>query len=321
MILDPLIPFEPVAAVAIPDDKEWVHQVKWDGVRLLAYYDGETTALYNRRKRLRTAQYPELADATAYCGARSAIFDGEVIALDETGKPSFHQVMRRDSLRRLERLPSLRNALPVVYMVFDLLYANGRWITGKSLQDRSEQLDKLLYETENVRRVPWQTDGEGLFNAVCSQNLEGIVSKNLHSVYQVGGKAPVWRKIKHYKDVIAVVGGITYREQTVNALLLGLYNEQRQLIYIGHAGSGRLTAKDWQELTKTISVLKQSVCPFSNTPPRASETQWLLPRLTVKIQYLNRTMDGLLRQPVIQAFVIEDPSRCRLKEFTDEATN
>ncbi|MFT8318230.1 MAG: DNA ligase [Sporolactobacillus sp.] len=315
MKLDPIIPFEPIQTDQIPLGERWVHQVKWDGVRILSYSDGRETALFNRRKIERTAHFPELMPAESYSIAQSAIFDGEVIALDESGKPSFHQVMKRDGIHLLDRVSELRQSVPIFYMIFDLLYVNGEWIIDQPFQQRYEHLSEVVRENQTVKRVRYQRDGQALFDAIVKQDLEGIVSKDLTSTYAIHQKGSAWKKVKNYKDIIAVVGGVTYRETVVNALILGLYNQKDQFVCIGYAGTGKLTRQDWQTLTDHIGPFRRSRCPFSEKPKRSSQAVWLVPRLTVKIQYLGLTTDNLLRQPSIQAFVIRPSQECRLEEL------
>lgn len=298
---EPIIPFEPVMSDEIPDGKEWIHQVKWDGVRVLAYFEGTETRLFNRHGNERTAVFPEIARAQNYLSALSAIVDGEVIALDTSGKPSFHEVMRRDGISRMEKIPVLRREVPITYMIFDLIYRDGEWIDQVPLERRCDMLSDVLIETGQVRRVTSEEDGFALYQAVKQQGMEGIVSKNLNSKYLIKGKNGSWKKIKTERDLIAVIGGVTRRSSRFNALMLGLYNRQGQLVYIGRAGPGRLSEQQWQIFTNHVGLIKTSVCPFSNPPEAIKDVQWLKPDLTVKVVYREWTRGGNLRQPVIQA--------------------
>lgn len=304
--MEPLIPFEPVNAASLPDKQNRIAQVKWDGVRMLTYYDGERVQLYNRKRNNRTAQYPELAPFNTYCRAESVILDGELIALAD-GRPSFHQIMRRDGLRRLEGLEAVQRLVPVTYMVFDLLYCDGVWLTESPLWRRQELLAERLIPGEHVQSVASFPDPEALFRVVQEQGLEGIVVKDRDSTYAIGGKDARWEKVKNYQDLIATVGGVTLRAGTVNALLLGLYDATGRFLYIGHAGTGKLTQEDWRHFTALSATLASETRPFANLPERSKDARWLTPVITVRIRYLEWTHHGTLRQPSIQAFVPTDP--------------
>lgn len=297
----------------IPAGPGWVHQIKWDGVRILTYFDGKEIKLFNRNQNERTQNYPELTDVKSYVSAQSVILDGEVIALGADGKPSFHEIMRRDGIRRYERVKAMMQTVHIFYMIYDVIYFNGEWINSEMLEARMDLLSKIIRTNDTIQILSAQTDGVALFNTVRQQNMEGIVSKRLDSSYILSGKDDRWQKVKNYKDLIAVVGGATYRQGKVNAILLGLYNEQNQLIYVGHSGSGKLSSAEWEIIAQFIERIKVETSPFSNQPKEGRQAQWIRPILTVKIHYINWTADRSLRQPVIQSFVKQDPKLCRFE--------
>lgn len=309
MDLVPVIPFEPVSTDTLPVGKQWIAQIKWDGVRMLTYYDGTGVKLVNRKLNERTIQYPELTDLQSYCDAGSVILDGEVIAL-ENGKPSFHEVMRRDSLKSAERVRFVQNSVPIVYMVFDVLFHNGAWVTGRSLRDRQALLDNIIRPNEHVQLVPSFPDLPQLYDVVRQHQLEGIVCKDLTSDYVVSGKDKRWLKKKLVRDLIAVVGGVTHRGGIVNALLLGLYDNQGRLWYIGHAGTGKLKQEDWRGITEKTTLMRVPEMPFANLPERRKGAVWVRPAITVKIHYMEWTPHKTLRHPSIQALTDLPPQAC-----------
>lgn len=311
--LDPVVPFEPIRTEVIPDGMEWIHQVKWDGVRVLTYFDGQGIRLFNRKQNERTAIFPELAAVRTCTAADSFILDGEVIALDQDGRPSFHEVMRRDGIRRLERIKAAMKDVPVYYMIFDVIYFDGKWVNDRPLKERLDLLNGIVKPSERIQLVPIHEDGAVLFQTVRKLGLEGIVSKNTESRYIIKGQNSDWRKIKNYKDLIAVIGGVTYRSGIVNSVMLGLYDDRDRLVYIGHCGTGKLTAAEWQTLTKFAGQLETDKMPFASKPADSKEAHWLSPRLTVKVQYIDWRAGHSLRQPSIQAFVAQDPEICRIK--------
>ncbi|MEC0369376.1 RNA ligase family protein [Paenibacillus chibensis] len=310
MKLTPVKPFEPIMTDHLPAGDKWIAQIKWDGVRMLVYNDGSDTELINRKGNNRTRQYPELWDTSAYCRADSVILDGEIIAL-VGGVPSFHQVMRRDSLRQEQQIRARVQQVPIVYMVFDILYCNGEWVTGRTLKERQALLEEMLIPNQHVQPVPSYTDIPLLYEVSQQHQLEGIVLKDLGSVYAIGGKDKRWQKRKNIQDVNAVVAGVTYRDGIVNALLLGLYDEDGRLIYIGHAGTGKLSVADWRRITKEASGMVVKDRPFANQTERQKGAVWIRPEWVVKVNFLEWTPGGTLRQPSIQAFVEMDPRECR----------
>ncbi|WP_343221921.1 DNA ligase [Paenibacillus tritici] len=311
--LQPLTPLEPVLAYGIPSGSQWIAQIKWDGVRMLAYYDGTSAELINRRGNRRTLQYPELARPEAYCRAGSVILDGEIIALSG-GKPSFHEVMRRDSLKNEAAIAVAVPRVPVLYMVFDILYCNGSWLLDEPLSRRQELLKEHLLPHPHVQQVPSYHDPAQLFSAARKGSLEGIVCKDLNSTYAPGGKDRRWQKLKIISDVTAVAGGVTFRDGQVNALLFGLYDDAGKLHYIGHAGAGRMTVQDWRTLTAQIEGLITERMPFAELPERSKGAVWIKPELVFKLHFLEWNPSGTFRQPVIQAQVGLPPLSCRMDQ-------
>jgi bifunctional non-homologous end joining protein LigD len=305
----PVVPFEPISTEHFPAGEDWVSQVKWDGVRILVYYDGDSVRVFNRRRNERTMQYPELLNIAEYCTADSVILDGEVIALED-GKPSFQHVMKRDGIRKASSVRLAKNQVSITYMIFDILYCNGKWVTGQTLHERQQLLRSVITEKNNIQLVQNHDDHQALYAAVTEHGLEGVVIKKLTSSYMMNGKDQRWIKKKVYKDLVAVVGGVTQRLGVVNALLLGLYDEQGQLWYIGHAGTGKFTQQEWRTITQTVQNIAIGERPFINVPERSQGAIWVRPMLSVKIKFMNWTRNNTLRQPSIQSLVNVDPTQC-----------
>lgn len=309
----PVVPFEPINTEVTPTGDQWISQVKWDGVRILVYYDGHSVSIVNRRLNNRTLQFPELMDIRDYCSADSVILDGEVIAL-ENGKPSFHKVMKRDGIRKQSSVERAKKDVPIIYMVFDILHVNGEWITNKPLLERQEILNEIIIENEFIQLVKNHQDPSSLYSAAVEHGLEGIIIKDLSSYYAINGKDKRWQKKKVIKDLYAIVGGVTYRSGIVNALLLGLYDENEQLRYIGHAGTGKLSQKDWKSITETVQDLIVQDRPFINTPTRSKDAIWIKPEFTAKINFLEWTQSKTLRQPSIQSIGNVDIKECTFRQ-------
>ncbi|MGO4730769.1 ATP-dependent DNA ligase [Paenibacillus sp. 2KB_22] len=298
----PLIPFEPISRDTLPTGPQWIAQVKWDGVRMLAYEDGHELRLVNRRLHDRTAQYPELVTPRNLCSGASYILDGEVIALDpDTGKPSFYHVLRRDRMSRPEGIAQAIHQIPVTYMVFDILFYEGQWVTDQPLADRQRLLHEVLNSAPHVQEVTNTLDAASLLTVMRQHQMEGIVCKDLTSTYGIQGKDQRWQKVKIMHDVYAMIGGVTYRSGIVNAIAVGVYDGPN-FVYIGHVGTGKLNSNTWRELTHQVEPLIRQDRPFHNVPERSAETTWVEPRIGVKVQYMELTHHRTLRHPSIQTF-------------------
>ncbi|SDG03997.1 bifunctional non-homologous end joining protein LigD [Fontibacillus panacisegetis] len=312
--IQPIIPFEPIRAKDIPIGNNWIAQVKWDGVRMLTYYNGHEVKLINRKGNERTQQYPEFTNIKAYCNADSVILDGEMIAL-QAGKPSFHEIMRRDSLRRAQEIRFAAGRIPAIYMIFDIVYCNGSWVNHRTLTERQRLLTEVILPNEQVQIVPNVSDASSLFTVMKQQEWEGIVCKKLDSTYLPGGKDARWAKVKLAFDMYAVVGGVTFRDGLVNALLLGLYDAGGKLNYIGHAGPGKCSHEDLRSLTGTVRSLAKDKSELTGIPKaKAKGALWLSPRLTVKVQFMEWTPGGTMRHPIIQGLASVPPEDCTLSQ-------
>ncbi|AFC33507.1 ATP dependent DNA ligase [Paenibacillus mucilaginosus 3016] len=305
----PIVPFEPIRTETAPSGDGWVGQIKWDGTRILTYASGGTVRLFNRKGHERTLQYPELLDLSSYCTAESVILDGEVIAIAD-GRPNFQEVMRRDSVRKAQHLALAQKQVPISYMIFDMPYLDGEWITDKPLRERQRLLQERVRGNATVQLVPSVAGMNDLFGVMKQHKMEGIVCKDLESKYLIGGKDKRWQKMKIYNDLVAVVGGVTHRAGQVNALMLGLYDAEGRLWYIGHAGTGRFTQQTWRELTEKVREMTLPERPFVNVPERSKDAVWIKPLLTVKVSYMEWTAGRTLRQPSIQALVGAQPADC-----------
>ncbi|SDN36321.1 bifunctional non-homologous end joining protein LigD [Paenibacillus sp. yr247] len=309
MILKPIIPFEPVVAEELPKDENWIAQIKWDGVRILSYFDGAQINLVNRKLNNRTLQYPEFHVHDRFCKASSFILDGEIIAFNDK-TPSFHEVMKRDSLRSKKTIEIGMNQTKVTYMIFDILFCNGEWVVDKMLHERQKILESIIIPQDDVQIVQNFADPEALYKLMDQYQMEGIIYKNLMSTYLINGKDRRWQKRKVYHDLFAAVGGFTLRGNIVNSLLLGLLDERNNFFYIGHAGTGKLTNQDWREITQRLESLITNTKLFINTPERSKDVVWVIPQMAVKVQFLEWTAGGTMRQPSIQAIVDVPLSQC-----------
>ncbi len=283
----------------VPSGDEWSHEVKWDGIRLLAEVS-DRSRLWTRNENDATLAWPEIEEAAP---ARDVLVDGEVIALNDRGLPDFGVLQERMHVRRATTAERKARELPATLMVFDLLRLDGRELHPLPLSQRRALLTGLV--EEGVVAGAWQVppvydDGAMLFDATREQGLEGIVSKRLSSRYEYGARSPHWLKFPHRRRASYVVGG--WRPETGSAHRLGalLVGEPTAegLVYRGRVGSGIAGARG-PELLDLLAPLARDRPPFVDEVPRvdATGTHWVEPLLVVDVEALGMSPQLRLRQP------------------------
>lgn len=289
---------EPVLWAEPFDGDDWVFQVKWDGVRILACIDNATVRLYTRNGRDWTGRFPELGCLPGRFKAGTGVLDGEVIVLGDDGTPSFYNVMRRGLAADPGRL--LLAKYPVTYMVFDILYSGGQWLTSTPLCERQRVLTEVLTFRDNIIYCENHPSGTDLFKVVKSYGMEGIVAKEKSGLYYTGRKHPTWKKVKCFREMQAVIGGVLFENGVPKALALGM-REDTGLLYIGRAATGLDSAK-WRNITALAHGLVLEKSPFLNPPKleKGIRVVWLRPAVTATISYLEWTEHGTLRSPVVK---------------------
>lgn len=291
----------------VPTGDDWVHEVKWDGIRLLAdirrssLSQGPGVRLTSRNENDVSAGYPEL-QAMAEAG-RDLLLDGEVVVFQD-GRPSFGALAERMHVRDARRLERLRERRPVTYLVFDLLRLDGRDLAGEPLGVRRELLEGL-----GLADAWWQVpgtyaDGATLLDATREQGLEGIVSKRLSSTYAFGARSRHWLKFAHRLRTSWVVGGWRAEKDTADrmgALLVGEPTYDGGLLYRGRVGSG-IAGRVGPVLKELLAPLERASSPFTDEVPRvdALGTRWVDPVLVVDVESLGLGAQGRLRQPSYQ---------------------
>jgi len=293
--------YEPMMAVltAKPfDDDEWLFEVKWDGHRCLANL-GTATRLTSRTTRDMTAQFPELIDMHRQLAARNAVVDGEIVALDRDGRPSFERMQDRFH-RHPEELARNKGRVPVQFLAFDLLWLDGQPLLDLPLVERRARLAEVLVETRDIR-LSQVVEGAGtaFFEQVKELKLEGLVAKRAASPYRPGARTPDWRKIKALCLQDCVVVGWTPgkggRAATLGSLLLAVYDGGR-LCYAGNVGTGFTHAflADLQQQLASLEVPKPMFEGFEDTP-RPRGARFVRPELVCEVEYLKWTQDDKLR--------------------------
>lgn len=303
-----LRPMEPRRRREPFDSPDHLFQIKWDGVRALAFLENGRIRLQNRSGAPRTAQYPELQQLAGLVKAGEAVLDGEIVVL-ENGRPSFPRVIQRDFCRAVRSIKALARTLRCTYCLFDILYLDGEDLTGRPLQERLEILASIARSEPPLYLNESFAGGLSLYHRVEELELEGIVAKEKRSPYLAGRKSDYWLKIKPRRRQLCVAGGLALKRGAAGSLLLGGYRDG-ELLYIGRAGSG-LSRRDLLLLSDYAAAHRREAPPFSN-PPRGAEYLWLEPRLTVVVEFAEWTGGLRLRAPVVAGFSERPPEEARL---------
>ncbi|MGE0533899.1 MAG: non-homologous end-joining DNA ligase [Pirellulales bacterium] len=281
-------------ALKPPEGSNWLHEIKFDGYRMLARVDGGRVRLVSRNHLDWTPRFAPLVKALEALPVTSAALDGEVVIYDESGVSDFQ------ALQNAIAEPSAQGRM--TFCAFDLLEWDGYDLRGVPLVERKAALAQILAEAPASPRLQLSThlagDGELFFAEVCKSKLEGIISKRADSLY-VGRRSTSWLKIKCRHEQEFVVGGFTDPTGSrigFGALLLGYY-EQGALRYAGRVGTG-FDTNGLRELAQKLQSMEQRESPFADLPRGPKGTHWVKPRLVAQVSFGNWTSDDLLRQPV-----------------------
>lgn len=296
-----------------PGGPAWAHEIKWDGIRLLADVTAGRLRLLTRSGRDIAVAMPELAGLTAV--ADDLLLDGEAVALVD-GRPSFSHVVDRVHTASATVADRLSRTRPVTYIAFDLLRLDGLDLTGLPWSARRSALDDLLEDVPGVRPSPVFDDGRQLLAATAEQQLEGVVSKRRASPYQAGVRSTDWLKFPHRGTMSVVIGG--WRHQTGTAGRLGAVHVgvpvddgsgrplrdaqgRLRLAYRGRVGSG-LAGRAGMALHARLAEVPEAPYPFVDDIPKpeAAGSTWLEPQVVIDVATLEVTSDGRLRQPSYQ---------------------
>ncbi|HEY2258874.1 MAG TPA: DNA ligase D [Solirubrobacteraceae bacterium] len=284
--------------------KNWSFEVKWDGVRAIAYIKPGRLRLESRNLREITDGYPEVRGLLRDLGMREAVLDGEILAFDDNGRPSFERLQRRMHVTSASAVRRLSASMPVVYAIFDLLYLDGRSLMGLPYHERRSRLDGLGVSGP-AWRVPAAHPGEGtrLLEATGAQGLEGVVAKRLDSRYEPGRRTGAWVKIKHTQRQELVIGGWLpgegRRTDRIGALLMGVYEgsgPDRRLRYAGRVGTG-FTERTLEELAAKLAPLRCDDCRLAGVPKLAANAVFVEPSLVAEIEFREWTSEGVMRAP------------------------
>jgi bifunctional non-homologous end joining protein LigD len=292
-------PMKATLADKPPRGSDWLFEVKWDGVRAIAFIEQEDVRLQSRTGHRCERQYPELAVMHHNIAAESAILDGEIAVLDEKGVSQFHLIQPRIANTDPNSVAHLVRSTPVVYFVFDLLYLDGYDLRQVDLGKRRELLESLV-TSGPVIRVSEAFPGAGteMLEAARQTGLEGIIAKHVSSCYE-SRRSREWLKLKIVNQQEFVIGGFTEPQgdrDYFGALVLGLY-EGKKLNWVGNVGTG-FDQKTLARLDAKLQPLITPKCPFAERPKPDRGMTWVKPELVAQVKYANWTQDNRLRAPV-----------------------
>jgi bifunctional non-homologous end joining protein LigD len=287
-----------------PDDEKWAYEIKWDGVRAVAYADGSGEArLESRNLNDVTGRYPEAAAIGSALGGRSAVLDGEVVAFDELGRPSFERLQGRMHLTGGAAIEARTRSTPIFYCVFDLLYLDGESLMRLPYTERRGRLEALELEGPGWRTPGYRAgDGAALLAASAEQGLEGIVAKRLDSPYEPGRRNGAWLKVKNTRRQELVIGGWLPGEGRrlgrIGALLVGYYDHsgaEPELRFAGKVGTG-FDAAELERLERLLTPLRRDASPFSGRQPQRGAL-YVEPELVAEVEFNEWTSQNMLRHP------------------------
>jgi bifunctional non-homologous end joining protein LigD len=282
-------------------DPQWLYEPKVDGYRVIAFVQDGVVRLQSRRGIDLTAAFPEVVADLQSQAVDSMILDGEIVALDATGRPSFNALQNRRELKTPAELAAAQREAPVIFLCFDLLHFAGLNLRGAPYVDRRRYLSQCLLPTSHLQLVHTSDNAEKLYAASLDAGFEGIVAKRKDSPYQPGKRSGAWLKLKSTQTAEFVVGGYTKGKgarAALGSLLLGYWSGSK-LHFAGHVGSG-LDDRVVADLAKRFEKLERKAQPFVEKPPLHRPTTWLDPELVVEVCFVEWTPDGMLRAPVFE---------------------
>jgi len=282
-------------------EDRWAFEMKWDGVRAVVYVDGTSVRVMTRNDREVAATYPELQGLAGSLGSRSAVLDGEVVALDADGRPSFGELQARMHVKHPGK--ALLAKVPVSFLAFDVLHLDGQSQLATAYDDRRTVLADLDLDGPHWATPPaFEGDGAAAMEVSRQQGLEGVIAKRRAAAYHPGQRSRDWVKVKHIRMQEVVVGGWSPGEGSraggIGSLLLGVPDDEGGLVYAGHVGTG-FSVRVLEDLGARLGRLERTTPPFSTEVPRprAKGARWVNPTLVGEVAFTEWTREGRMRHP------------------------
>jgi bifunctional non-homologous end joining protein LigD len=278
---------------------DWMWEPKLDGYRILAFIDARGVKLRSRRELELSDTFPRLVAELRNQAVDGMMLDGELIAFDASGRPSFNALQNRVQLKTEREIAAADRSVPVILYCFDLLYFAGIDLRACPYRDRRRYLAQCLLPSPLVQLVHAADDGIAMQQAALASGFEGVIGKRTDSRYEAGRRSPSWVKVKPTQSAEFVIGGYTKGKGSrapLGALLVGYWDKDR-LRFASHVGSG-FDEQTLAQLKERLQPLKRSTCPFDETPELPNPTTWVEPRLVAEVRFHSWTEDDHLRQPI-----------------------
>jgi bifunctional non-homologous end joining protein LigD len=297
------------AADVLPVGFGWTYEIKWDGYRALADKQGDTIRLISRNQKNLTSDYPTAVAALKSIREPAVLLDGEIVALDGAGRPSFQALQHRST-----------KDLVLTYVAFDVLAIGKRSLLAEPLSARRAQLASLTAGSRVMRSEALPGDPQSIERAIREFGLEGVVAKRDDSTYRPGQRSDAWVKVKFSPRQEFVIGGYKLNGRSIESVVVGYY-EARRLLFAAQVRNG-FTPHLRAELRQRLIPLTVARCPFANLPNSAgrkhwgsgitaedmSKFQWVKPRAVVEVAFVEWTLDGVLRHPRFIGFRTDKPA-------------
>ena len=301
--MTPLKPMLASAADVLPVGSGWTYEIKWDGYRALALKNGAAIRLISRNQKNLTADYPSVVAALQTIKEQSLALDGEIVALDANGRPSFQALQHRTT-----------KGLVLTYVAFDVLTIGARTLLQEPLVKRRQSLAALLAGTAVMQSEPLPGSSAEIERAIRDYGLEGVVAKRADSTYRPGQRTDAWVKVKFSPRQEFVIGGYKPNGRSLDSVVVGYY-EGTRLMFAAQVRNG-FTPHNRAEVRQRLESLKMTHCPFVNLPNSVGRShwgsgitaedmakfQWVKPREVIEVSFVEWTHDGVLRHPRFLGF-------------------
>jgi bifunctional non-homologous end joining protein LigD len=287
------------------EDARWAYELKWDGERAVVYVEGGRVRALSRNEVDITVSYPELRLLGEALGVTQVVLDGELVAFDAEGRPSFRRLQERMHVRKAADVRRVAATVPVTYLIFDVLHLDGRSTLGLPYTERRALLEGLGLGGPHWQTTPSFTGGGGdVLEASRQHGFEGVLAKRLTSQYRPGRRSPEWRKVKNVRTQEVVIAGWRPGQGRftgeLGALVLGLHTDEG-FVYCGGVGTG-FTAAMRADLKARLVRLERKTPPYDVDVPRErlrelKDVHWVTPKLVGEVAFAEWTDDGRMRHP------------------------
>jgi bifunctional non-homologous end joining protein LigD len=297
-------PMYATVGTEVPSGAGWTFEPKYDGMRVLAFVNGVRVRLMTRNGRDKAAQFPELTSALGALGRkfeRNLVLDGEVVALERNRPGHFQALQGRFHLKGVDDIATASRSAPAVLMAFDILAEGAENLLDEPWTNRRARLERLMRNAPDAIRLSESSpNGARMIARARKGGWEGVIAKRAAANYSPGSRSRDWLKLKLQHRAEFVIGGFTDPRRTrpyLGAILLGYFDSDGRLCYVGHTGGG-FNRTSLRDMLERLSPLEQKQSPFVETPRTNERAHWVKPRVVVEVKFAEWTADGRLRQPI-----------------------